>query len=556
MVDHHREPVDADRTEAWPALQRHQADMARTDLRRLFDDDPGRTQRLTMRVADLTVDLSKHLVTDTTVQLLCDLAEATGFDERRHAMFAGEPINTTEGRPVLHTALRAVTPVPLGGVDMVPEVRTVLDRMAAVADEVRAGRSLGATGRPIRAVVNLGIGGSDLGPLMASRALRHLVPPGLHVRFVSNVDGAHLDAAIADLDPATTLFVVASKTFTTIETMTNAGSARHWLLEGLGGDAGPDAIARHFVALSTNESGVADFGIDPARMFEFWDWVGGRYSVDSAIGFSLMCAIGSTAFDEFLAGFRAVDEHFRSTAIASNVPALAGLIGLWYRNFWGWQTHAVLPYAQALDRFPAYLQQLDMESNGKRVRHSGSVVDHDTGPIVWGEPGTNGQHAFYQLLHQGTTPVPADLIGFLEPEPSMLPADAAAEHHRLLYANLVAQAEALAFGKSADQVRSDGVAEELVAHRTFPGNRPTTIITAPSLTPAVLGQLIAFYEHRTFTQGAVWGINSFDQWGVELGKVLANRIAGELESDTGATTDHDPSTVALIERFRRHRNAG
>jgi glucose-6-phosphate isomerase len=543
--------VSADTTAAWQALNDHRAQIGDKTLRSLFEADPARAERMTLHVGDLTVDFSKHRITDETLALLISLAEETGVEGHRDAMFAGEEINSTEGRSVLHTALRAADPVVVDGDDVVPEVRQVLDRMGVVADRIRAGEWLGATGKPITAVVNIGIGGSDLGPLMATRALRHLVPVDLAIRFVSNIDGAQLDAALTGLDPETTLFVVASKTFTTIETMTNARSARAWLLAGLG-DTSDGAIARHFVALSTNAEGVAEFGIDTANMFEFWDWVGGRYSVDAAIGFSVMCGIGAAGFDEFLAGFRTVDEHFRAQPLSENVPVLAGLIGIWYRNFFGWQAHAVLPYTQALERFPAYLQQLDMESNGKQTLRSGEPVSYDTGPIVWGEPGTNGQHAFYQLLHQGTTPVPCDFIGFLEPEPAVVPGIDRALHHRLLFANMVAQAEALAFGKTSAEVRADGVGDELVSHRTFPGNRPSTVITAPALTASVLGQLIALYEHRVFTQGAVWGINSFDQWGVELGKVLATRVGNELVDGFDDGPAHDPSTQALIERFRAH----
>ena len=535
-------------TPAWEALTANHRQLAGTNLRELFASDPGRTERLTTHVGDLTIDFSKHLVTDDTVNLLGALASTAGFEQRRDAMFAGERINITEDRSVLHTALRADQPVVVDGNDVVPDVRQVLAKMARVADRVREGQWLGATDKPIRAVVNIGIGGSDLGPLMATRALRHLVPTGLTMRFVSNIDVAALESALADLDPETTLFVVASKTFTTIETMTNARTARAWLL-GTVNDH--DAIARHFVAVSTNADGVGDFGIDTENMFEFWDWVGGRYSVDAAIGFSLMCAIGSEAFDEFLDGFRIIDTHFRTTPVATNSPAIAGLLGIWYRNFWGWQTHAVLPYSQALERFAAYLQQLDMESNGKRINLDGEPVGYDTAPILWGEPGTNGQHAFYQLLHQGTTPVPCDFIGFLQPEPGRIDPATATTHHRLLFANLVAQAEALAFGKTSDEVAATGIPAKLVPHRTFPGNRPSTVILAPNLTPSVLGQLISFYEHRVFTQGAIWGVNSFDQWGVELGKVLATAIAGELATEP-SPHEHDPSTNALINRFRDH----
>ena len=533
---------------AWAALNAHRALLGSTGIGELFASEPDRGARLTLPVGDLTIDFSKHLVTSATIELLLDLAASVGLEAKRDAMFDGERINTTEDRAVLHTALRSRRPVIVDGRDVGPDVRAVLAGMARVADQVRGGQWLGSTGRPITAVVNIGIGGSDLGPLMATQALRHLVPAGLIVRFVSNIDAAALEAAISDLDPATTMFVVASKTFTTIETMTNARTARAWLVAALRDES---AIARHFVAVSTNAAGVAEFGIDTANMFEFWDWVGGRYSVDAAIGFSLMCAIGSNAFEEFLEGFRTVDDHFRSAPPAENGPLIAALIGVWYRNFWGWQTHAVLPYSQALARLPAYLQQLDMESNGKRVGIDGLPVEVETAPILWGEPGTNGQHAFYQLLHQGTTPVPCDFIGFLEPEPGLLERPTALVHHRLLFANMVAQAEALAFGKSSDEVAASGVAPALVAHRTFPGNRPSTVITAPALTASVLGQLIAFYEHRVFCQGVIWGINSFDQWGVELGKVLATAIAGELDG-TSPVGEHDPSTTALIERFNAH----
>lgn len=542
----------ADQTIAWQNLGAHHEELGSATLRTLFAQNPERAREMTFEVGDLTVDFSKHRITSETVAHLVALAEETDVAAHRDAMFAGEAINSTEDRAVLHTALRAIDPVLVDGDDVVPEVRRVLERMGVVADRIRGGEWLGATGVPIRNVVNIGIGGSDLGPLMATRALRHLVPVDLQIRFVSNIDGAQLDAALTGLDPAATLFIVASKTFTTIETMTNARSARDWLLAGLGDSAGSDAIARHFVALSTNADGVAAFGIDTANMFELWDWVGGRYSVDAAIGFSVMCGIGSAGFDELLAGFRTVDQHFRTAPLAENVPALAGLIGIWYRNFFGWQAHAVLPYTQALERFPAYLQQLDMESNGKQTTLAGAAVSYETGPIVWGEPGTNGQHAFYQLLHQGTTPVPCDFIGFLEPEPAVVDGLDRGLHHRLLFANMVAQAEALAFGKTGDEVRADGVRDDLIAHRTFPGNRPSTVITAPALTASVLGQLIALYEHRVFTQGAVWGINSFDQWGVELGKVLATRVGAELAEGFDDGPAHDTSTQALIERFRDH----
>ncbi len=485
-------------------------------------------------------------MTADTVELLVALAERAALPDRIKAMFVGERINTTEDRPVLHTALRATRTdrVAVDGVDVVPDVHDVLDTMAAFSDQIRSGSWRGHTGKPIRTVINIGIGGSDLGPAMAYRALRPYRHPNIDVRFVSNIDPAHLVAALDGVDAEETLFVVASKTFTTIETLTNAHSARNWLLDQLGND--PSAVAKHFVAVSTNATEVAKFGIDTRNMFEFWDWVGGRYSFDAAIGLPLMIAIGPGAFHEMLEGFRTIDIHFRSTPFERNVPVLLGLIGIWYRNVLRYPTYAVLPYAQDLDRFTAYLQQLDMESNGKSVRLDGTAVDMDTSPIVWGEPGTNGQHAFYQLIHQGTTVVPADLIGFLDP------AEDIGGQQDLLIGNLFAQAEALAFGKTAQDVAVDGVAPQLVAHRIFPGNRPTSVILAPKLTPSVLGQLVALYEHKVFTQGVIWGINSFDQWGVELGKALATTIVGELNSRGTPAPDHDPSTNALIALYRKH----
>jgi len=525
-------------TAAWQSLATNQYTLASTDLRSLFAEDRTRVERLTVQVADLTIDYSKHLVNERSVELLLDLARARSLEAKRDAMFAGDRINITEDRSVLHTALRAIKPVMVDGRDVTPDVQAVISKMARVANQVRAGEWLGATGQPIRAVVNIGIGGSDLGPLMATRALRHEAPHDLTVRFVSNIDIAALDDALADLDPERTLFVVASKSFSTIETMTNARSAQAWLLSNLDDSVDKSkATARHFVAVSTNAERVSAFGIDTANMFEFWDWVGGRYSVDAAIGFSLMCAIGSEGFNEFLAGFNAVDEHFRTAPLEQNGPVLAAMLGVWYRNFWQWQSHAV---------------QLDMESNGKQTTVDGEAVGYDTGAIVWGEPGTNGQHAFYQLLHQGTTPVPCDFIGFLQPEPGHLDPATAATHHQLLFSNLVAQAEALAFGKTEQEVADAGVAPELVPHRSFPGNRPSTVITAPALTPSVLGQLIAFYEHRVFVQGVIWDVNSFDQWGVELGKVMATAITEELENAPKPEA-HDASTNALIDRFRNHR---
>ncbi|MBU1228198.1 MAG: glucose-6-phosphate isomerase [Actinobacteria bacterium] len=529
----------------WKALE----DLAATDidLRREFADDPGRAERFTFTAGDLLVDLSKHLITDEVVEGLAALGRRAGLLARVEAMFDGEPINTTEDRPVLHPALRAGPgdEFAVEGRDVVAGVHQVLDRMALLADRVRTGEWRGHTGDRIRHVVNIGIGGSDLGPAMAYRALRPYATPDIEAHFVSNVDPAHLEAVLDATEPASTLFVVASKTFTTLETLTNARVARARLVDALGDE---QAVARHFVAVSTNAEAVSAFGIDTANMFEFWDWVGGRYSMDSAIGLSLMIAVGPGRFREMLGGFRAIDRHFRTTPLEHNVPALLGLIGVWYRNFLHLPTYAVLPYSQDLDRFPAYLQQLDLESNGKRVRLDGSAVDLDTGPIVWGEPGTNGQHAFYQLLHQGTTVVPADLIGFVEPA-----APDPGGRHDLLVANMLAQAEALAFGKTPEEVAAAGVAADLVPHRTFPGNRPTSMILAPKLIPAVLGQLIALYEHKVFTQGTVWGINSFDQWGVELGKALATTIAGELTAADPPDLDHDASTAALIRHYRRER---
>jgi len=524
-------------------LELHAADGSTSDLRLLFATEPDRAERLTLSAADLRIDASKHRVTEETIRLLEDLMVEAGVEARRDAMFAGEKINTTEGRAVLHTALRAPAgeKVEVDGENVMPLIHAVLDQMRNFAGQVRSGEWTGATGCQIRTIVNIGIGGSDLGPLMAFEATRAFGRRDLTVRFVSNVDPTDVVEALAGLDPAETLFIVASKSFTTIETITNATAARSWLVDALG----EDAVASHFVALSTNAAGVDSFGIDPANMFEFWDWIGGRYSVDSAIGLSLMIAIGADAFDGFLSGFRAMDEHLRTAPFAQNGPMLSAMIGVWYRNFLGFDTHAVLPYSQYLSRFPAYLQQLDMESNGKQVRLDGSPVDYDTGPVVWGEPGTNGQHAFYQLIHQGTSVIPVDFIGFLH---------AAADpgnQHDLLMANMFAQAKALAFGQTAHEVAADGVAPELISHKTFPGNRPSSTIIAERLTPSVLGQLIAFYEHRVFVQGAVWGVNSFDQWGVQLGKVLATAIGSELEGDEAPDLDHDASTNALIRLYRK-----
>ncbi|MEU8350014.1 glucose-6-phosphate isomerase, partial [Streptomyces sp. NPDC048845] len=519
-------------------------------LRELFDTDPGRAGRYSLRVGDLHLDYSKHLVTDETLALLRELAAATGVTELRDAMFRGEKINNTEGRAVLHTALRAPhdTVVEVDGENVVPAVHSVLGKMSVFANRVRSGDWTGHTGRRIRTVVNIGIGGSDLGPAMAYEVLRPWTDRELQFRFVSNVDGADLHEALRDLDPAETLFVISSKTFTTIETITNATSARSWLLAGLGGDEA--AVARHFVAVSTNAEKVAEFGIDTTNMFEFWDWVGGRYSYDSAIGLSLMIAIGPERFREMLAGFHLMDEHFRSAPPEENAPLLLGLLGIWYGNFHDAQSHAVLPYSHYLSRFTAYLQQLDMESNGKSVDRSGEPVSWQTGPVVWGTPGTNGQHAYYQLLHQGTKVVPADLIGFARPVGEL--SDDLAAQHDLLMANLFAQGQALAFGKTEDEVRAEGVPEEQVPHRTFHGNHPTTTILASELSPSVLGQLIALYEHKVFVQGAVWNIDSFDQWGVELGKVLAKRIEPAL-TEGAEVAGLDGSTAALVARYRELR---
>ncbi|MFJ7247790.1 glucose-6-phosphate isomerase [Kitasatospora sp. NPDC098652] len=540
-----RTPLD--RTPQWAALAKHRAELGETHLRELFAADPERGRTHTLQVGDLHVDYAKHLVTDETLELLRELAAATGVAELRDAMFRGEKINITEQRAVLHTALRAPrgAVVEVDGVNVVPAVHAVLDKMAAFADRVRSGEWKGHTGKPIRTVVNIGIGGSDLGPAMAYEVLRSFGKRDLAVRFVSNVDGADLHEAVRDLDPAETLFIVASKTFTTIETITNAISARAWLLDGLG--AGTEAVAKHFVALSTNAQGVQDFGIDTANMFEFWDWVGGRYSYDSAIGLSLMIAIGPDAFREMLDGFHLVDEHFRTAPPEQNVPLLLGLLGVWYGSFFDAQAHAVLPYSHYLSKFTAYLQQLDMESNGKSVSRDGTPVGWQTGPVVWGTPGTNGQHAYYQLLHQGTKVIPADFIGFARPVADL--PDRLVAQHDLLLANFFAQTQALAFGKTPEEVAAEGVPAELVPHKTFRGNHPTTTILAAELTPSVLGQLVALYEHKVFVQGAIWNIDSFDQWGVELGKVLAKRIEPVLLTGEG-DVQLDSSTAALVARYR------
>ncbi|MFH9662700.1 glucose-6-phosphate isomerase [Streptomyces sp. NPDC017248] len=538
-----------DQTPEWTALAKHREELADARLRELFAADPARGTRYTLQVGDLHLDYSKHLVTDETLRLLQELAAATGVFGLRDAMFRGERINVTEDRAVLHTALRAPREavVEVDGENVVPRVHAVLDKMADFAGRVRSGEWTGHTGKRIRTVVNIGIGGSDLGPAMAYEALRAFTDRDLTVRFVSNVDGADLHEAVRDLDPAETLFIVASKTFTTIETLTNATSARSWLLAAFGDEA---AVARHFVALSTNAEKVTAFGIDPDNMFEFWDWVGGRYSYDSAIGLSLMIAIGADRFREMLDGFRTVDEHFRTAPAEANAPLLLGLLGIWYGNFHDAQTHAVLPYSHYLSKFTAYLQQLDMESNGKSVQRDGTPVQWQTGPVVWGTPGTNGQHAYYQLIHQGTKLIPADFIGFARPA-GELSAELKAQHD-LLMANFFAQTQALAFGKTQEEVRAEGVAEEQVTHRTFHGDHPTTTILATELTPSVLGQLIALYEHKVFVQGAVWNIDSFDQWGVELGKVLAKRVEPALTHGTDVP-GLDPSTKALVARYRELR---
>lgn len=513
-------------------------------LRQLFADEPRRGERLAVEAVGLYLDYSKHRVTDETLRLLVRLAAARGLRGRIDGMYSGEKINTSEGRAVLHTALRAPRDVRIlvDGHDVVPDVHAVLDRMAAFAERVRDGTWKGHTGKRIRNVVNIGIGGSDLGPVMAYEALRHYSLREMTFRFVSNVDATDFVESTRDLDPAETLFIVSSKTFTTLETMTNAESARAWSVGGLGSDA---AVAKHFVAVSTNTERVRAFGIDAENMFGFWDWVGGRYSMDSAIGLSTMLAIGPAAFGQLLAGFHAMDEHFRSAPLAENLPALLGMLAVWYADFFGAQTAAVLPYDQYLKRFPAYLQQLTMESNGKSVTLDGAPVDYQTGAIYWGEPGTNGQHSFYQLIHQGTRLVPCDFIGFCR---GLNPLG---DHHDLLMANVFAQSEALAFGKSGDQVRAEGTPESLVPHRTFPGNRPSSTILAEQLTPHTLGTLVALYEHSVFVQGVIWDIDSFDQWGVELGKVLAQRIVPELSAPVDAPLEHDSSTNRLIHRYRQ-----
>jgi glucose-6-phosphate isomerase len=528
---------------AWQALKRHHAEIAGKHLRELFTADPGRGERLTAEAAGLYLDYSKNRVTDETMRLLVELATESGVPERRDAMFRGEHINVSEDRPVLHVALRmpASASLVVDGTDVVRQVHEVLDRMAGFANRVRSGDWKGHTGKPVRNVINIGIGGSDLGPVMAYEALRHYTTRDLTFRFVSNVDSTDFVEATRDLNADETLFIISSKTFSTLETLTNATSARDWIVGELGTET---AVAQHFVAVSTNAERVAKFGIDTANMFGFWDWVGGRYSMDSAIGLSTMVALGPEQFGEMLAGFGEMDEHFRTAPLEQNLPVLMGLLAVWYRDFFGAQTAGVLPYEQYLKRFPAYLQQLTMESNGKHVTLAGDRVDYDTGAVYWGEPGTNGQHSFYQLIHQGTTLIPVDLIGFgktLNP---------LRDHHDILSSNVFAQAQALAFGKTEAEVRAEGTAEKVVPHRVMEGNRPSNVLLAEILTPRVLGSLIALYEHSVFTQGAVWDVDSFDQWGVELGKVLANKIVPELTSAAEPALGHDSSTNALIRRYR------
>jgi glucose-6-phosphate isomerase len=534
---------------AWKALAAHYKKIKALHLRELFADDPARGERLTAEGAGLFLDYAKNRVTDETMGLLVRLAEESGLRERIGAMFGGEKINITEGRAVLHVALRAPrnASIVVDGKNVVPDVHAVLDKMAGFANRVRGGEWKGHTGKRIRNVVNIGIGGSDLGPVMAYEALRHYSERSMTFRFVSNVDGIDLVEATRDLDPAETLFIVSSKTFTTLETMTNALSAREWSLAGLGGDV--VAVAKHFVAVSTNADKVSAFGIDTANMFGFWDWVGGRYSMDSAIGLSTMIAVGPDSFRAMLDGFHQMDEHFRTAPFEKNLPVLMGLLSLWYADFFGAQTVAVLPYENYLKRFPAYLQQLSMESNGKSVTLDGKAVTCDTGPVYWGEPGTNGQHSFYQLIHQGTRLIPCDFIAFAH---ALTPLG---RHHDILIANVLAQAEALAFGKTKEQVKAEGTAAPLVPHRVFEGNRPSNTILADRLTPETLGKLVALYEHSVFTQGVVWNINSFDQWGVELGKALAQAIIPELESPAAPTLKHDSSTNNLIRRYRKMNGA-
>ncbi|WP_343602820.1 glucose-6-phosphate isomerase [Mycobacterium sp.] len=542
---------DISTTEAWQALRKHHEQSKDAHLRELFADDPDRGREFTVAVGDLYIDYSKHRVTRETLDLLLGLARAAGLEERRDDMFAGKHINTSEDRAVLHTALRLPRDAQLtvDGRNVVADVHAVLDAMGDFTDRLRSGQWTGATGQRICTVVNIGIGGSDLGPVMVYQALRHYADAGISARFVSNVDPADLTAKLAGLDPAATLFIVASKTFSTLETLTNATAARRWLTGALG----DDAVSRHFVAVSTNKERVAQFGIDTANMFGFWDWVGGRYSVDSAIGLSVMAAIGRENFADFLAGFHTVDEHFRTAPLESNAPAVLGMIELWYSAFFGAQSRAVLPYSNDMARFAAYLQQLTMESNGKSVRADGTPVTTDTGEIYWGEPGTNGQHAFYQLLHQGTRLVPADFIGFSQPTDDLPTADGTGSMHDLLMSNFFAQTQVLAFGKTAAEIAAEGTPADVVPHKVMPGNRPTTSILATRLTPSVLGQLIALYEHQVFTEGVVWGIDSFDQWGVELGKTQAKALLPVIAEDASPDKQSDSSTDSLVRHYRVER---
>jgi glucose-6-phosphate isomerase len=534
---------------AWKALEAHNQQLRKIHLRRLFSDDPKRGERMTAEAVGIYLDYSKNRITDETLKLLLQLADECGLQARIDAMFRGEKINITEDRAVLHVALRAPrgASIVVDGENVAPQVHAVLDKMMDFSNRVRSGAWKGHTGKRIHNVVNIGIGGSDLGPVMAYEALKDYSERGMRFRFVSNVDGSDFAEAVRGLDPAETLFVVSSKTFTTLETMTNAHTARDWLLAGLAGDE--ESVARHFVAVSTNAQKVSEFGIDTANMFGFWDWVGGRYSMDSAIGLSTMLAIGPENFSAMLAGFHKMDEHFRTTPFERNLPVLMGLLTVWYNNFFDAQTVAVLPYEQYLKRFPAYLQQLTMESNGKHVTLDGTEIAYATGPVYWGEPGTNGQHSFYQLIHQGTRLIPCDFIAFIK---TLNPLG---RHHDILMANVLAQTEALAFGKTAEQVKSEGTPDWLVPHRVFEGNRPSNTILAERLTPETLGKLVALYEHSVFTQGAIWNIDSFDQWGVELGKVLAQRIVSELESKTEPSLEHDSSTNYLIRRYRKLKEA-
>ncbi|MGA7052616.1 MAG: glucose-6-phosphate isomerase [Mycobacterium sp.] len=542
---------DITATPAWAALRKHHQQIGETHLRQFFDDDPDRGRELTVTVGDLYVDYSKHRVTRETLQLLIDLARTAHLEERRDKMFSGVHINTSEDRAVLHTALRLPrdTELVVDGQNVVADVHEVLDAMGDFTDRLRNGEWTGATGKRISTVVNIGIGGSDLGPVMVYRALRHYADAGISARFVSNVDPADLVAKLSDLDPATTLFIVASKTFTTLETLTNATAARRWLTEALG----DGAVSKHFVAVSTNKRLVDEFGINTDNMFGFWDWVGGRYSVDSAIGLSVMAVIGREAFADFLSGFHIVDQHFKTAPLKSNAPALLGLIGLWYSNFMDAQSRVVLPYSNDLARFAAYLQQLTMESNGKSTRADGTPVTTDTGEVFWGEPGTNGQHAFYQLIHQGTRLIPADFIGFSQPTDDLPTLDGTGSMHDLLMSNFFAQTQVLAFGKTAAEIAAEGTPADVVPHKVMPGNRPSTSILADRLTPSVVGQLIALYEHQVFTEGVIWGIDSFDQWGVELGKTQAKALLPVLTSDTSPAPQSDSSTDALVRRYRTER---